>query len=121
MAQANINGRALRGPRVPAAATKSDVGRGQEEGGGVEVLIKWGRGDSFPGLMFSNRRLTKTLGRSEVTRKAVHMTTHKVTMAALTHIHLHVWEPFIHGAHSLNAWQQSYTQTHFCLWFKPHL
>lgn len=27
----------------------------------LEVLMKWGRGDSFPGLVFGNRRLTKTL------------------------------------------------------------
>lgn len=30
-------------------------------GGQLEVLIKWGRGESFPALLFSNRRLTKTL------------------------------------------------------------
>lgn len=27
----------------------------------LEVLMKWGRGESFPALVFGNRRLTKTL------------------------------------------------------------
>lgn len=50
------------------------------------VLMKWGRGDGFPALVFSNRQKHWT---PAVTWETVHVTTDKVTVAQ-THTHTYL-------------------------------